>query len=255
MTQATSQTWELTAGEHVCWRAGSIHEYAAGRDALIAQADQRAGGLLILDGDPPRGVAHELGTSHGPDAALTAVRERVHRARRDGRAPWVLASMEQLTSPDAPVAEVVAIELELAELAADTRTGVVCAYRGALWRPALLGDIAPVHSRVVGITPDVSGFRLRPTGAHGYTLEGSVGFESLRAFTTALRGALLRSPNLQLHCEQLELIDAAAWRAMVETVAAAPGTSVLLKHANETVRAAWLMSGYGDAGVAVQVQS
>ena len=247
------EPWELTAGEHVCWRAGSADEYAAGRDALSARADRHAGGLLILDGEAaePGGRAAERSAG----STLVAVRERVHRARQGGRAPWVLAPMEFLTSPDAAAAEVVAVELELAELAADTDTGVVCAYRGPLWKPALLGDIAAVHSRVVGITPSMSGFRLRSTGGHGYTLEGHVGFDSLRGFTAALRGALLRTPELRLDCTRLELIDAAAWRALLETVAATANTSVLLDGANETVRDAWELSGYGDSGVAVRVRA
>jgi hypothetical protein len=159
-----------------------------------------------------------------------------------------------LSFPDAPVAEVVALELELAELAAATNTAVVCAYQASLWQPAVLRDIVAVHSRIVGIDAGSAGFRLRLLGGHTYVLEGSVGFESLRAFATALRGALIRTPDLRLGCERLELIEAAAWRVLVETVAGTPGASVLLEGVNETVLGAWLLSGYGAAGIAVQVQ-
>ena len=58
-----------------------------------------------------------------------------------------------------------------------------------------------------------------------------------------------------LGCERLELIEAAAWRVLVETVAGTPGASLLLEGVNETVHGAWLLSGYGAAGIAVQVQS
>jgi hypothetical protein len=259
VTETTIGSWALAAGEHVCWRAASAHDFAAGRDALSAHADRCAGGLIILDDESAmRGAIDGASVTAVPRTAanaLTAVRERVHEARRGGRVPWVLAPMERLASPDALVAEIVAIELELAELAADTETGVVCAYQAPLWKPTLLGDIAAVHSRVLGIRPSMSGFRLRPIGAHGYALEGSVGFESLRAFTSALRGALLRTPDLRLGCERLELIDAAAWRALIETVVATPGTSVLLEGANEVVRGTWALSGYGGYGAAVQVRS
>jgi hypothetical protein len=260
VTQTMIEPWALAAGEHVCWRAASARDYAAGRDALTAHARRHAGGLIVLDDEETgHGGGDDEGsaaTSRHTFAALMAVRDRVYEARRAGRTPWVLAPMECLTSLDAPAAEVVAVELELAELAADADTGVVCAYRTPLWKPTLLGDIAAVHSRVVGASGDVrqsaAGFRLRSTGAHGYALEGSVGFESLRAFTAALRAA---APHLRLGCERLELVEAAAWQALVETVAATAGASVLLERVNETVRWTWELSGYGGSGVAVQVRS
>lgn len=263
MTQTTSSPWTLAPGEHVCWRADTLREFTAGREALAAQASRCAGGLLVLDGasvgatDPSAAQPSSAGGSGGGQdfgSKLLAVRERMRQWDGDGAVPWVLASMEQLSVPDAPVAEVVALELELAELAAATNTAVVCAYQASLWQPAVLRDIVAVHSRIVGIDAGSAGFRLRLLGGHTYVLEGSVGFESLRAFATALRGALIRTPHLRLGCERLELIEAAAWRVLVETVAGTPDASVLLEGVNETVQGAWLLSGYGAAGIAVQVQ-
>lgn len=250
------ESWALASGEHVCWRAASEQEYALGRAALTAHARRHAGGLIVVDDEEPGRVPVErAAVPRNALATLSAVRERVRAERRGGRVPWVLAPMERLAPFDASAAEVVAVELELAELAADTDTGVVCAYRAPLWKPALLGDIAAVHSRVLGVRPGAAGFHLRSTGARGYALDGSVGFESLSAFTAALRGALLRAPHLCLSCERLELVDAAAWRALVETVAAAPGASVLLERVNETVLRAWELSGYEGYGAAVRVRS
>ena len=263
MTQTTSSPWTLAPGEHVCWRADSLREFTAGRAALAAQAGRCAGGLLVLDGtsvgttDPSAAQPASSSAAAGQDVGskLLAVRERMRQWDGGGAVPWVLASMEQLSVPDAPVAEVVALELELAELAAATNTAVVCAYQASLWQPAVLRDIVAVHSRIVGIDAGSAGFRLRLLGGHSYVLEGSVGFESLRAFATALRGALIRTPHLRLGCERLELIEAAGWRVLVETVAGTPGASLLLEGVNETVHGAWLLSGYGAAGIAVQVQS
>jgi hypothetical protein len=51
----------------------------------------------------------------------------------------------------------------------------------------------------------------------------------------------------------LDLIDASALRALVETVGQFPGGSVVLDGVNETVLRAWRMSGYDATGAAVEV--
>jgi hypothetical protein len=262
VAQITSGSWTLTPGEHVCWRTESTDEFLVGHEALLAHACEHAGGLLVVteaetgrDGGRRRGErVVTTAASSDAGATLLAVRERVRRMSLNGPVPWVLASMEELIKPDTSMGDLVAIELELAALAADANTGVVCAYQTPRWQPAVLGDIAAVHSRIVGGGSQTAGFRLRPAGVHGYVLEGSVGYESLRAFGTALRGALRRTPHLRLGCERLEVFEAAAWRVLVETVSAAPGTSVLLEGTNEIVEGAWRLSGYGATGIAVQVQ-
>ncbi len=101
--------------------------------------------------------------------------------------------------------------------------------------------------------PGMSGFRLRATGG-SYALEGSIGFESVPAFTAALHGALIRTPELRVCCRRLELIEASAMRAMVESVLARPGSSLLLEHASDAVCRAWALSGYGESGIPVQVR-
>jgi ABC-type transporter Mla MlaB component len=188
-------------------------------------------------------------------AVLRAVHKEVHAARRSGRLLSVLAGMEYVASPEASLDELVQHELDLAALAASSGTSVVCAYSRQVWKPGVVQDLAVVHSRVVGIQPRMAGFRLTcaSTEAGTWSLEGSVGFESLRAFSAALRGALVRASHVRLRCAKLELIDAAGLQTLIETVAETPGSSVLLDQANETVLAAWRMSGYAATGAAVEV--
>jgi hypothetical protein len=50
------------------------------------------------------------------------------------------------------------------------------------------------------------------------------------------------------------LIEASAMRAMVESVLARPGSSLLLEHASDAVCRAWALSGYGESGIPVQVR-
>jgi len=241
--------WTLTAGEHVCWRAASSREYAAGRAQLAARADRQAGGLLVVGNDGDR-----RGAVGAPEVTLPEARERVLRASREdhGRTPWVLAPMKNLASAQSEAADMVAIELELADLAAQAETAVVCAYHGDAWEPEVFGTVTALHSRVVGIDPRLSGFRLRSHDG-AYVLEGSVGFDSLPAFTATLHGALIRTPQLRLSCRGLDLIEAAAMRALVETVATRPGCSIVLEHTSETIRRTWELSGYGATGIAVRV--
>jgi hypothetical protein len=233
----------------VCWRAGSQREYAEGRARLAERAHQQVGGLLVLDG-AAGGWAPD-GPSATRGVTLPEARERVLQA--GSRAPWVLAPMREIASPSSAAADLVAIELELADLAALSGTAVVCAYHGDSWRPELLGAVTAVHSRVLGMKPGMSGFRLRATGG-SYALEGSIGFESVPAFTAALHGALIRTPELRVCCRRLELIEASAMRAMVESVLARPGSSLLLEHASDAVCRAWALSGYGESGIPVQVR-
>jgi hypothetical protein len=239
----------------VCWQVRSAGDYTAGTRELISRARRAGGEVLVvggLDAADAASAATILAERGETAAVLDAVRRRALASRRAGRLLWVLAAMEQLARPNAALPEVVACELELAELAIETETGVLCAYRAEQWHPGTLGDIAAVHSRVVGIDESMAGFRLRYTGTGGYCLEGSVGYEGLRAFSATLRGALDRFPQIKLSCEHLELIDASAWRVLVETVADVPGRSVVLERANETVLETWHMSGYDAAGITVQ---
>jgi hypothetical protein len=243
-------SWALAAGEHVCWRASSEREYHEGRAKLAERADRHAGGLLVVDGSPDAAMA-EGRASGATRVTLPEARKRVLEAGT--RAPWVLAAMGEIASPHTAAADLVAVELELADLAALSRTAVVCAYHGSSWRPELLSAVSAVHSRVLGMRPGMSGFRLRVTDG-AYALEGSIGFESVPSFTATLHGAFIRSPQLRVCCRRLELIEASAMRALVETVLARPGCSLLLEHAGEAVRRAWVLSGYGESGVPVQVR-
>jgi hypothetical protein len=241
--------WVLEAGEHVCWQVRSAKDYADGEHELITHARRAGGGVLVLGG------ARALATRPlpaGDPAMLADLRRQAHAARRDGRLLWVLATMEQLTRPEADLHEVVACELELAELAAETDAGIVCAYQTDRWHSDTLGDLATVHSRVVGLEDDMTGFHLRYARASGYRIEGTVGYECVRAFAAALRGALRRSPRVTLGCERLELIDAAGWRALVEAVADVPGAQVVLDGANETILETWHLSGYATPGITVR---
>ena len=249
MTNATDSWSQLGPGEHVCWQVSSPQEYAQGRRELIAHT-ARSGARLLIFGAPADG-----GSSGPPPEILShAVRREVHEARRSGQRVRVLAGMDHLAHTQQSLDELITHEMDLGELATHGGTSVVCAYSRLLWSPGVIQDVTAVHSRVVGLRPRAAVFRLTRADAESWKLEGSVGLESLRAFSAAVRGALARTPRARLHCTRLDLIDASAWRALVETVMQSRGGSLVLEEANETVCATWRMSGYAAYGAAIEVR-
>ena len=255
----------LDPGEHVCWQVSSPQEYAQGRRELIAHTARSGARLLIVghpvdgaDGvgavrvfDPPSGTS----SARSAGAVWRAVRREVHEARLSGQKVRVLAGMDHLARLQQSLDELITQEMDLGELATYGGTSVVCAYSRLVWNVGMIQDVTAVHSRVIGLQPRTAVFRLTRADAESWWLEGSVGLESLRPFSAAVRGALARTPRARLRCARLDLIDAAAWRALVETVVQARGSSLVLEEANETVRAAWRMSGYAGYGAAIEVRA
>lgn len=265
MSNATESWSQLGPGEHVCWQVSSPQEYAQGQRDLIAHT-ARSGARLLIVGSPVDD-AHDAGavrvldyasdapSTRSPGVVLHVVRREVHEARRSGQKVRVLAGMDHFARPQQSLDELITHEMDLGELATHGGTSVVCAYSRMVWNPGVIQDLTAVHSRVIGLQPRTAVFRLTRADAESWWLEGTVGLESLRAFSAAVRGALVRTPRARLRCAGLDLIDAAAWRALVEAVVQARGGSLVLEGANETVRATWRMSGYAGYGAAIEVHA
>ena len=266
----------------MCWQVSSPQEYARGRRELIAHTARSGARLLIVGG--PAGTGDDAGSGRVIDTALDtaldldpaldvaldstsgaswerpsrvllpAVRREVHEAQRSGQSVRVLAGMDHLARSQQSLDELITHEMDLGELATQGGTSVVCAYSRLVWSPGVIQDVTAVHSRVVGLEPRAAVFRLTRADADSWNLEGSVGLESLRPFSAAVRGALARTPRARLRCTGLDLVDAAAWRALVESVTQTRGGSLVLEGANETVRTAWRMSGYAGYGAAIEVR-
>lgn len=262
LIDAISALRALDPGEHVCWQVGSPAEYAEGRRELVAHAARVGGHLLVV------GAADVVAPSPcvsviepGPWAAtarraqvLDAMRTELFEARRASASVRVLAGMEHLARPQSPFEDVLVYEMDMARLAADTGATLVCAYSRGSWARQDLLDLAAVHSRIVGTEPDMPSFRMVRLEANRWSLEGSIGLESRRAFSAALRAALLCGPHLRLWCARLELIDAAGLRTLVETVGKTTGT-VVIEQASPMVATVWRMSGYAALVPAIEVRT
>ena len=262
---AGDMRWAFRSGEHVCWLVRSGAEYAAGERELLARA-AHAGDSVMIVGNRVRTRHHTPGAARDVDldvrvgargpAVLEVMREQAHSVGRAGRGLRILAQMEHLAPPDARLEDLIACEMDVAELAGRASTSVVCAYRHSAWRREMLSGVGAVHSRLVGaVTEAVPGFRIVRAGADAWALHGAIGYEAAGSFAAALRALLARSAQLRLDCAQLELIDAAGWQALIGAATGAPGALVLLERVNETVAAAWRLSGYDEATTRVRVRS
>ncbi|HEV2636041.1 MAG TPA: MEDS domain-containing protein [Actinocrinis sp.] len=261
MAAESDVPWAFRSGEHVCWLVRSSAEYDVGERDLLARA-AFAGESVMIVGDRVRTRHNAPGASGDVDvwvgrdglAVLEVMREQAHTVDLAGRGLRILAQMEHLAPPDARLEDLIACEIDVAEVAGLGATSVVCAYRRSAWKRELLSGVSAVHSRLVGMGQDAAGFRIARVGADAWALHGVIGFEAAGSFAAALRALLSRSAHLRLHCAGLELIDAAGWYALVAAATGIPGTAVLLEQVNDTVATAWRLSGY-EGTTPVQVRT
>lgn len=254
--------WTLESGEHVCWLVRSRAEYEAGERELLARAAQTGESVMIL-GRRVRTRHQAPGVTAGLDARagrggsamVDLLREQALRVGRSGRPLRILARMEHLAPPDAGLEELIAREMDVAELTGHGVTSVVCAYQHTAWQAELLSGVSAVHARLIGPPAHSASFRIVPAAADAWAVHGTVGYEAAAAFEATMRALLARSSWLRLDCAQLELIDAAGWRALIAATTGTPGAQVLLERVNDTVAAAWRLSGYENGTTQVLVRS
>lgn len=251
-------------GEHVCWLVHARDEYVRGQRALIADGTSAGDNILIIgawtggrtrSGSGAVASFDPRGTrERGQTAVLRAVRRAERAAGREGRALRVLAQMEAIAAPGEALEDLVARELRFGELTSGGAVSVVCAYRRDAWDAAVLGDLTAVHPRHVGTRQESVGFRMTYAGPGCWSLRGAVDFDGIRAFAAVLRASMARTGQVRLLCHELDLMDAAALRTMVEAVRDTPGGAVQIEGANDTLLNAWRLSGYGAMDVQVRVE-
>lgn len=275
MTETARTFPVLGPGEHVCWLVRTADEFARGAGEFLQHGAANGDKTLVigpqvgmewrrdspavtfLDPGRPPGPAADAGSPAGtaPDSAmLRLVRREIRLADREGfRGLRVLARMESIAVPGCGLEKLVEHELGLQEFAAGNAASVVCAYRQDFWEPALLHDLTSVHLRHVGSAMHTASFRVTYAGAGAWALDGAVDMDGARAFAALLRAVLARGGRARLHCEELELIDAAGLRVLRNAVVAVPGSSIRIEGANDTIRKAWVLSGYAGAGLPVEL--
>jgi anti-anti-sigma regulatory factor len=253
----------LEPGEHACWLVRTVGEFADGAGQFLghgartgdktlviaapcaaSRAADQLSSVTFLDPRTPAGAR---------DLVARTVRQEALRAGREGyRALRVLAQMETITPPGTGLDDLVEHELSLQDLTAGTATSVVCAYRQDLWDAPLLRGLTALHSWHVPADEHAAGFRMTPTGPGCWVLSGAVDYDETRSFAALLRAALARSRSLRLDCRGLELIDAAGLKVLTDA-ARVPGARIRVEGVTSTVARTWRLSGYGDAGLNMEL--
>lgn len=95
-------------------------------------------------------------------------------------------------------------------------------------------------------------------GAGCWAVDGVVDIAGAAAFGIAVRAAAASAAAnggvLRLRFDALDLIDAVGLAALVDAIRQnLGGCSVRIEGANEQVRRLWLLSGYGDSGLPVEL--
>ncbi|MEU0518291.1 MEDS domain-containing protein [Streptosporangium sp. NPDC006007] len=259
----------VEVGEHVCWIVDPLQGYTAATSAFLADGELFGDKVVIVGSliDPsasvgalrgamivdPRSVC---GDGPGPDMSsmLGLVRREADRAGRQGyRALRVLAVMDQLVPPDVGADVLIDHELRLDEAVADIEAIMLCAYGRDRFGAATLDHVACVHPRELGNGRTGLSFRMFNSGPDSWSVCGVVDSDGAAAFGAALAAATALSPALRLRLDELELMDAAGMRALVEAAADTGVHRITVEGANPTVRSCWEMLGYSTCEVSVEL--
>ncbi|MDP9863294.1 MULTISPECIES: MEDS domain-containing protein [Streptosporangium] len=259
----------VDVGEHVCWVVDPAQGYTAATSTFLADGELFGDKVVIvgssLDPAPSAGILRDAmvvdprlvrGVDPVPDMSsmLGLVRREAARAGRQGyRALRVLAVMDELVPPDAGLDMLIDHELRLDEFVADSAAIMVCAYGRDRFGAATLDHVACVHPRELGSGWAGPSFRMFNSGPGRWSVCGVVDSDGAAAFSAALAAAAVLSPVLRLRFDELELMDAAGMRALVEAAARAPVSSITVEGANPTVRSCWEMLGYSTYEAPVEL--
>ncbi|GLW55141.1 MEDS domain-containing protein [Kitasatospora phosalacinea] len=258
----------VDAGDHVCWLVGPGDDFTATARAFAADGALFGDKVLLIGAPETRwsldGASREVvvdpvaeradGAAWNATALLDLVRQEAEAATRQGfRALRVLARMDRVWPRGASPQEIARHELELDALVLARGAVVVCAYHGADFRPGLLEQAIGVHPHQLGTQAEVPGFRMYSAGTDCWSVSGVVDSDSADTFRTALDELAARSATVRLLCEDLELVDAAGMRALVDVACKAPGRRIVIEKADETFRHCWSLLGYDVPQIPVEL--
>lgn len=258
----------VDAGDHVCWLVGPGDDFTATTRAFAADGALFGDKVLLigapdtrwsLDGAPQGIVVDPLteqagGAGWNAAAMLDLVLREADTASRQGfRALRVLARMDRVWPGGASPREIARHELDLDRLTLAGAAVIVCAYHRDSFRPGLLEQASGVHPHELGTRAEVPGFRMYSAGTDCWSVSGVVDSDSADTFRTALDELVTRSATVRLRCEDLELVDVAGMRALVDAACKVPGRRIVIEKADEAFRRCWSLLGYDAPQIPVEL--
>ncbi|GGZ81975.1 hypothetical protein GCM10010371_47060 [Streptomyces subrutilus] len=255
---------EVEAGDHVCWVMDGARRFSADADAFIADgalfgdkvvvvgSPASVAGVRQLSTFPPSAVLIDPVRTRG--SVVAAVQQEAKRASSEGyRSLRVLACRQSGAGSAPETATLLDGELGLEEMAALGGATVVCAYLPGPWAASALEQIMCVHPQTLGRRPALPGFHMLRSGSEGWRVTGVIDSDGAQAFGSVLRAAALHTSAVRLRFDEVDLIDAAGMRALVDAALHLPDRSVIVEGANRTVRLSWELSGFAVPDVPVEV--
>nr|WSX53421.1 MEDS domain-containing protein [Streptomyces sp. NBC_00974] len=251
-------------GDHVCWVIDEARGLSTDSAPFVADGSL-FGDRIVLVGSPgPLARVRELRSF--PSSAVVidpfetagsvvaAVDQELKRASREGfRSVRVLACRESEGSASPGMPALLDSELGLDEVAALGGATVVCAYLPGSWDALELEQVMCVHPQTLGIRPELPGFHMFRAGSEGWKVTGVIDSDGAHAFGSVLRAAALHTPAIRLRFDEVEMMDAAGMRALVDAALHLPDRSVTVEGANQIVKLSWELSGYSVPEIPVEV--
>ncbi|MFJ9344512.1 MEDS domain-containing protein [Streptomyces sp. NPDC101733] len=256
---------EIDVGDHACWVIDGVRRLSTDAAPYVADGALFGDRVVLVGSADPVAEVRRLGSFPASavvidpfetaGSVVAAVDRELRRARREGfRSVRVLACRESGDcGTPAGMAALLDSELGLDEIAAAGGATVVCAYLPGSWDAPQLEQVMCVHPQTLGTRPALPAFHMFRSGSEGWKVRGVIDSDGAHAFGSVLRAATLNARAVRLCFEDVELIDAAGMRALVDAALHLPDRSVTVEGANRTVRRSWQLSGYAVPEIPVEV--
>lgn len=264
-TRALATLDDIDVGDHACWVVDGTRLLSTGSAPYVADG-ALFGDRFVLVGSvgslaevrrlrPLPASAVVIDPLESSGSVVAAIDQELKRARREGfRSVRVLVCRESKSDAPGGMAALLDSELGLDEIAALGGATVVCAYLPGSWDALELEQVMCVHPQTLGSRPELPTFHMFRSGSEGWKVTGVIDSDGAHAFGSVLRAAALHTSAIRLCFEDVELIDAAGMRALVNAALHLPDRSVTVEGANRIVRLTWQLSGYATPEIPVEVR-
>lgn len=254
----------LPAGSHVCWLVDDAASYIPAARWLLAEGVRLAQKPVLLGpagivplADPAAAVvvgpraAFPGGEALDPVALTEVFRRHAALAAAEGYDGLrVVADMDRLRPERPATGTIVAFEVLLDRLVAESDATVVCAYDPSSFDTAAILGALSAHGLQAGHGPEPQ-FRLVSDSATTWRLAGEVDQSVSSTFSAAL-GAAAALGDCTIHVGDLRFVDVAGMRAIACAARAADG-EVRLHGASATLRRHWKLGGFDQAAPMVSL--